>query len=131
MRAVVLRADKPTKPLTLEEYCSRPHVVVSHTAATKGIADEYLDAIGRTRKVVLSVPQFNSLPAIIAGTNLLAACPDYAAKTLEDWGSLYAEPLPFDLPPLELNMVWLAMTDTDPAELWIRCRLQEHMSEGC
>jgi LysR family transcriptional activator of mexEF-oprN operon len=129
MHARVLRADHSDKPLTLDEYCSRPHVLVSHTANTAGIADEWLEEIGRKRRVVLSVPQFSSLPALLAGTDLLAGLPDYAATAMAQWGNLFDEPLPFDTPPLDLSMVWLSVMDTDPAERWLRSRLEMYMGD--
>ncbi|MFK0094563.1 LysR substrate-binding domain-containing protein [Pseudomonas sp. NPDC090592] len=123
----VVRADKSATPLTLDEFCSRPHVQVSPTANTQGVVDEWLKEVGRERKVVLSVPQFSSLPAILAGTDLLACCPDYAAQGMERWGNLQAETLPFEAPALELAMVWLSTTDSDPAERWLRSRLEQYM----
>ncbi|WP_060485476.1 LysR substrate-binding domain-containing protein [Pseudomonas sp. NBRC 111123] len=128
MQARVLRADKSAQPLTLEEFCLRPHVQVSPTANTQGVVDDWLKEIGHTRSVVLSVPQFSSLPAILAGSDLLACCPDYAAAAMASWGNLQAEPLPFDTVPLELAMVWLSTTDSDPAERWLRGRLEQYMS---
>jgi LysR family transcriptional activator of mexEF-oprN operon len=128
MQARVLRADKSAQPLTLEEFCQRPHVQVSPTANTQGVVDDWLKEIGRTRNVVLSVPQFSSLPAILADSDLLACCPDYAAAAMASWGNLQAEPLPFDTVPLELAMVWLSTTDSDPAERWLRGRLEQYMS---
>ena len=130
MHARVLRADRSDTPLTLDEYCSRPHVLVSHTANTSGIADEWLQEIGRKRQVVLSVPQFGSLPALLAGTDLLAGLPDYAAAAMTASGNVFAEPLPFDTPTLDLSMVWLSIMDSDPAERWLRSRLELHMGEG-
>ncbi len=129
MRPRVLRADKSATPLTLDEYCARPHVLVSHTANTSGIADEWLHEIGRSRQVVLSVPQFSSLPALLAGTDLLAGLPDYAADAMAAAGNLFAEPLPFDTPSLDLSMVWLSIMDTDPAERWLRARLETFMGD--
>jgi LysR family transcriptional activator of mexEF-oprN operon len=129
MHARVLRADASPQPLTLDEYCARPHVLVSHTANTTGIADEWLEEIGRKRRVVLSVPQFSSLPALLAGTDLLAGLPDYAATAMAQWGNLFQEPLPFDTPPLDLSMVWLSVMDTDPAERWLRSRLERYMGD--
>jgi LysR family transcriptional activator of mexEF-oprN operon len=123
----ILRADTDPAPLTLEDFCARPHVQVSHTANVHGIVDECLARIGRERKVVLSIPQFSSLPAALAGTNLLASCPDYAARALLGWGNLRDEPCPFEVPALELSMVWLSLTDNDPAERWLRTRLEQHM----
>ncbi|CAG8863408.1 HTH-type transcriptional regulator LeuO [Pseudomonas fluorescens] len=127
MQARVLRADKSSRPLTLDEFCERPHVQVSPTANIHGIADDWLKDIGRSRNVVLSIPQFSSLPAILAGTDLLACCPDYAAHAMAGWGNLQAEPLPFQTLPLELAMVWLSTTDSDPAERWLRGRLEHYM----
>lgn len=128
MQARVLRADKSAQPLTLEEFCRRPHVQVSPTANTQGVVDDWLKEIGHSRNVVLSVPQFSSLPAILADTDLLACCPDYAAEAMASWGNLQAETLPFDTVPLELAMVWLSTTDSDPAERWLRGRLEFYMS---
>ncbi|MFJ4445777.1 LysR substrate-binding domain-containing protein [Pseudomonas sp. NPDC089422] len=128
MQARVLRADKSAQTLTLEEFCQRPHVQVSPTANTQGVVDDWLKEIGHSRNVVLSVPQFSSLPAILADTELLACCPDYAAEAMASWGNLQAETLPFDTVPLELAMVWLSTTDSDPAERWLRGRLEYYMS---
>ncbi|PVZ29610.1 LysR substrate-binding domain-containing protein [Pseudomonas sp. CC120222-01a] len=128
MQARVLRADRSAQPLTLEEFCQRPHVQVSPTANTQGVVDDWLKEIGHSRNVVLSVPQFSSLPAILADTELLACCPDYAAEAMASWGNLQAETLPFDTVPLELAMVWLSTTDSDPAERWLRGRLEYYMS---
>jgi LysR family transcriptional activator of mexEF-oprN operon len=123
----ILRANNADTPLTLDEFCTLPHVQVSYTANVHGIVDECLAKIGRDRKVVLSIPQFSSLPAALNGTDLLASCPDYAAKALLRWGNLRDDPCPFEVPPLELSMVWLSLTDNDPAERWLRTRLEQHM----
>jgi len=41
---------------------------------------------------------------------------------------LFDEPLPFMTPTLDLSMVWLSINDTDPAERWLRSRLESFMS---
>jgi LysR family transcriptional activator of mexEF-oprN operon len=43
------------------------------------------------------------------------------------WGNLRDEPCPFEVPAQELSMVWLSLTDNDPAERWLRTRLEQHM----
>jgi len=126
----VLRADASSTPLTLDEYCSRPHVVVSHTANVSSFSDEWLRAIGRKRHVVLSIPQYSTLPALMAGTDLLASLPDYTGIAMAAASSsMFAEPLPFVTPTMELSMVWLSLSDTDPAERWLRGRLEAFMSD--
>jgi len=125
----VIRADKSSTPLTLDEYCSRPHVVVSHVANISSFADEWLSALGRKRHVVLSIPQYSTLPALMAGTDLLSNMPSYTAGAMSALGLVQDEPLPFITPTLDLSMVWLSVMDTDPAERWLRRRLEDFMGE--
>ncbi len=72
IQPMILRADASSTPMSLDEYCARPHVLVSHTANISSLADEWLAEIGRKRHVVLSVPQYSALPALLAGTDLIA-----------------------------------------------------------
>ncbi|RMM96640.1 LysR family transcriptional regulator, partial [Pseudomonas savastanoi] len=123
----LVRADKPRSPMSIDEYCSRPHVVVSHVASISSFADEWLTALGRKRQVVLSVPQFATLPALMAGTDMISGLSDYAAKAMSALGLLYDEPLPFPTPGLDLSMTWLRVMDSDPAERWLRSRIEEFM----
>ncbi|KFE47734.1 LysR substrate-binding domain-containing protein [Pseudomonas fragariae (ex Marin et al. 2024)] len=125
----LVRADKPASPMSLDEYCSRPHVVVSHVASVSSFADEWLTALGRKRQVVLSVPQFATLPALMAGTDMISGLSDYAAKAMSALGLLYDEPLPFPTPGLDLSMTWLSVMDSDPAERWLRSRIEAFMGE--
>ncbi|MBS7462862.1 LysR family transcriptional regulator [Pseudomonas syringae] len=125
----LVRADKPASPMSLDEYCSRPHVVVSHVASVNSFSDEWLTALGRKRQVVLSVPQFATLPALMAGTGMISGLSDYAAKAMSALGLLYDEPLPFPTPGLDLSMTWLSVMDSDPAERWLRSRIEEFMGE--
>lgn len=59
----VLRGDKRPGPLTLDEYCERPHAMVSFSGDLSGNIDLDLAKIGRSRRVVLGVPQFSGLRA--------------------------------------------------------------------
>ena len=129
MKPMFVRADAPDTPLTLEEYCARPHVVVSHVANISSFADEWLAAVGQKRRAVLSVPQYTTLPAIMVGTDLLCNLPDYLSGALSQSGMLHGEPLPFNTPELELSMVWLSVMDTDPSERWLRKKLEQYMSD--
>ncbi len=129
VKPCMVRADKPVTPMTLDEYCARPHVVVSHVASVSSFADEWLTALGRKRQVVLSVPQFTTLPALMAGTDLIAGLSDYAASAMGALGLLYDEPLPFPTPGLDLSMTWLSVMDNDPAERWLRGRIEAFMGE--
>jgi len=124
-RPKLIRADSIPGTLTLEEYCARPHALVSFAGDLGGFIDEELEHFGRKRHVVLAVPQFNGLGSLIAGTDIIATVPDYAADALTAAGGLRAESLPFETSrTFELSMAWRGAQDTDPAERWLRSRIQ-------
>lgn len=120
----LLRADAVPGTLSLDEYCARPHAMVSFAGDLNGFIDEQLVRFNRTRKVVLAVPQFNGLGTLLAGTDLIAVVPDYTAATLTAAGGLRAEDLPFESNSFEMSMAWRGAQDNDPAERWLRSRIQ-------
>ena len=120
----LLRADSVPGRLSLQDYCARPHALVSFAGDLGGFIDDELAKIGKSRKVVLAVPQFNGLGSLLAGTDLVATVPDYAAETLIAGGGLRSEELPIEAQSFELSMAWRGAQDNDPAERWLRSRIQ-------
>ena len=120
----LLRADSMPGSLSLDDFCARPHALVSFAGDLSGFIDEALDQIGRKRHVVLAVPQFNGLGSLLAGTDIVATVPDYTADALTAAGGLRAEDLPLDVRTFELHMAWRGAQDNDPAERWLRSRIQ-------
>lgn len=130
-RMKLLRADSAPGPLNLDEFCARPHAMTSFTGAPTSFIDAELARIERKRRVVLAIPQFNGLGPLLEGTDLLAVAPDYAADALAASGRLRAEPLPFEIAtPFELSMAWRGAQDNDPAERWLRSRLQMFIADA-
>ncbi|WP_434136375.1 LysR family transcriptional regulator (plasmid) [Pseudomonas luteola] len=127
IRALVIRSDDRPGPLTLEDYCARPHVLVSMSGDLCGNIDKDLARLGRTRQVALGVPHFNGLNAILANSDLLATVPDYAAYALAAGGTLRVEEPPFPIEPANLSLVWRAAQDTDPGERWLRNQIVQFM----
>ena len=123
-KAKLLRADSVPGTLNLDDYCARPHVLVSFAGDLNGFIDDQLLEMGRSRKVVLAVPQFNGLGTLLAGTDLVSVVPDYTAAALTAAGGLRAEDVPFDTNSFEMSMAWRGAQDNDPAERWLRSRIQ-------
>jgi LysR family transcriptional activator of mexEF-oprN operon len=120
----LLRADTMPGPITLDDFCARPHALVSFAGDLGGFIDEHLEKIGRKRHVVLAVPQFNGLATLIAGTDIVATVPDYAAAVLTAAGGVRSEELPIESRTFELHMAWRGSQDNDPGERWLRSRIQ-------
>ncbi|HEX9448569.1 MAG TPA: LysR substrate-binding domain-containing protein [Dongiaceae bacterium] len=129
-RPKLLRADAIPGNLTLDEFCARPHAMVSFAGDLSGYIDDELARLGRSRQVVLAVPQFNGLGTLLSGTDLLASVPDYTAQVLAAAGGLRIDELPLPLPSFELHMAWRGAHDSDPAERWLRNRIEMFVGDS-
>jgi LysR family transcriptional activator of mexEF-oprN operon len=105
---------------TLEQYIGRCHAVVTFARDLTGYVDETLEAMGVARSVVLSLPQFSSLPNILNQSDLIASVPDFLAHVFAADGHLKVAPLPFPSPTFDLSMAWRAVANDDPAEKLLR-----------
>lgn len=126
-RFVVLRADASPEPIGLDEYCARPHALVTYRGDLAGVVDEELARLGRARRVVLGLTGFALLPLVLAGTDMLATVPDMVAETLAAHGGLRIDPTPFQAPAHTVLLSWRGATDADPAERWLRATIVEVM----
>lgn len=124
----VLRGDSRPGPISLDEYCERPHAMVSFSGDLSGNIDMDLARVGRARRVVLGVPQFHGLRALLKNSELIATVPDYAACALTEDGGLRADEPPFPIIPAELSMAWSGVHDNDPAERWLRGHIAQYMA---
>lgn len=105
--------------LTLERYCSAHHVLVTVSGRAYAEVDEALALLGRRRRVVITVNQYHIAGRVVAQSDLLTVLPasfvDASVPT-----PVVVRPLPVDIGPLTVDMVWLARRDTDPAHRWLR-----------
>lgn len=128
-RPMVLHAGLTSAPLDLDAFCRRPHVVVSSMGNVIDDTDRALQRVARRRKVVLAVPQFSALPALLAGSDMIAIVPDYVAWAMARLDGLSAECAPLDLPAPDLSMVWRGASHDDPRERWLRSRFCSYLSQ--
>lgn len=119
-QSVMVHADALEGPMTLDDYCARPHALVSATGDLSGFIDHELTTLGRSRQVKRIIPQFYGLATLLPGTALIATVPDYAAAALTESGHLYSEALPFPAPVFDLSMTWNATQELDPAQRWVQ-----------
>jgi LysR family transcriptional activator of mexEF-oprN operon len=124
IRPMLLRADNRAEPVTLEEFCKRPHIVVSSMGNATDETDQALSLLGRRRKVVLAVPQFSALPRLLAQSEMLAIVPDYVARAMALAQGIRAEAVPLPLPTQSLSMVWPGAAHNDAGQRWLRWRCQ-------
>ncbi|MEL4169287.1 MULTISPECIES: LysR substrate-binding domain-containing protein [Pseudomonas] len=126
VQPMLLCADS-AGPMSLDEFCRRPHVTVSALGKVTDHVDRALACHGRRRRVVLAVPQFSALPALLVDSDMLAVVPDYAAQAMARIHGLRAEYPPLQLSSPDLAMAWRGTSHADPRERWLRSCFARHL----
>ncbi|HJP37150.1 MAG: LysR family transcriptional regulator [Gammaproteobacteria bacterium] len=108
-------------PRSMEEYLAARHVTVvfdDHTSTQA--APSYLSTLNR--KIVVTVPNFSSIPSFVKGTDIVATELSHAYPSI--MGALDFAPVPFKEKPLTMYMVWHLRNQQDPAHKWLRERIK-------
>lgn len=104
--------------LTLDAFCAQDHALVSYTGGNfRGVTDEALDALGRSRRVTLSVCSFLVLPEILRVSNLISVVPRRLAMNLP--GLKVLQP-PLDIKGFTKTVVWHDRSHRDAGQRWLR-----------
>lgn len=117
----VMRAGHPLAEgdLTLARYCGAHHVLVSVSGRAYAEVDEALALLGRRRRVLLTVNQYHTAGQVVMSSDLLTVLPaSFVQESLP--AGVVSKPLPVDIGPLTVEMVWLARRDADPPQRWLR-----------
>jgi DNA-binding transcriptional LysR family regulator len=115
MRTGHLFADDPT----LERYCEMQHLVVSYGGAPRGFIDEVLAKQGRSRRIVLTVPNFMFALAVIADTDLICALPRrFVAMHAARFGVLSLD-VPLPLANSRVNVLAPKVAMMDAGLAWL------------
>ena len=126
---LVLRDADTPGPVDLDAYCERRHVLVTARGDLTGFADAALERLGRSRRVVLGLPDFGLLRQVLLGSELLCTVSDALAEALiaqnVDGTRLAADPTPFQTEGWTVRMAWRGVLDHDSGEAWLRARLAE------
>lgn len=114
------------KGLTLDAYCAAEHVLASpRGGGFNSPLDNALAALGRSRKVRLSIAQFLLGPALVAQSDLLMTLGARLARSIAAQHDLAVYPLPFAAPSFRIVQAWHVRLDRDPLQKWLRTQIHE------
>lgn len=118
----VMRKDHPlaSGPFTLQDYCAARHMLVSFSGRPYGFIDEALAALGRERRIVLTVNQFFTAGRVVAHTNLLTVLPRHFVRVTGRAEQLALRPLPFTVAPVQVDALWHRRSQERSDHLWLR-----------
>lgn len=118
----VMRRGHPLleRELTLDAFCAAHHLLVSFSGRPFGFVDQALAAIKRQRRIVLTVNQYFTAGQVVAGSDLLTVMPERFVPSTGISGHLAVRPLPVDVPPIHVDLVWHRRQQQRPGHRWLR-----------
>lgn len=121
----VMRKDHPlaAKELTLDSYCEAKHLLVSFTGRAHGQVNDVLAQLGRERRILLTVNQFYTGGSVVANSDLITVLPRHLISSTGQSHLLIAKELPFEMPPVHVDMLWHERDARNPAHRWLRDKL--------
>ena len=125
------RAGHPlaTPELTLENYLSARHMMVSPLGTAAGPVDEVLDSYGHTRFVSLACPYFMQVSEALMNSDLLLTLQRRACEELIKTHPLTISELPILMNPVNYFMFWHKRYDRDSTNCWLRDIIGEILSK--
>ena len=110
-----IRARRPS----LKQFLSYDHVLMSPTEGSfSGPADEAIEALGGTRRVAISVPNFSALAEVLQEDDFIAFMPKrLLARYAEKLRSISA---PIQVPGFDVIVAWHPRADAEPVHMWVR-----------
>ena len=124
--AVLARRDHPRVKrgkIALDEYIAASHVLIAPRGRPGGPIDRLLAEQGRARRIAVTVPSALLGPYVVAETQLLLTAGEQLLQSFVGTLPVQVVPLPFELPPFEVCLVWHARVHGDPAFVWFRNQL--------
>ncbi|MGR3661000.1 MAG: LysR family transcriptional regulator [Paracoccaceae bacterium] len=119
--------EQRSAPKTWEEYCTSEHIGVRFARGRTSFEVMPGLDVSAIRKATVSVSNFNAIPAFVKGSNLVAT--ELDLMSLGPLKHLDFETLPFDTEPISIYMVWHERSNTDPAHVWLRQKIERIASE--
>jgi DNA-binding transcriptional LysR family regulator len=111
--------------IDIDTYCAADHVLISPGGDLRGVVDDQLEAMGRSRRVILGLPAFLPALAAVAASGALVTLPARVALAFAPgFGLVTAEP-PVPVRTFPVSVFWHRRNDTDPRTSWIRQQLGE------
>jgi len=111
--------------ITLRQYAETARIAVFYKNQGQGVIDTLLAQKGYSRPAAVQVPHFISIPFAVASTELIGTIPERLAQFFQDQLELQILPLPFNLQPFRMTLLWHERFHNDPGHQWLRSLILE------
>jgi len=123
----LVRQDHPVigSTMSLEQFLAAEHLVVSQEGRSQEIFERMMERLGHSRRILLHIPHFMSVPALIAETDMISIVPlTLGIVSAQTAAVRYVTP-PLAIPAIPLKQFWHRRMDSDPALQWLRAMIAE------
>lgn len=116
----VVRMGHPIvqEKMTPARYTAGRHILVSRRGLESGPIDDALAPLGLNREIATTVGTFSAALALARDTDLIAGVPELYTGKLR--AGLHSFPLPVDVPPITISLIWHPRMDADAGHRWLR-----------
>jgi DNA-binding transcriptional LysR family regulator len=116
-------------PLDLDRYCREGHVQISAGTGQK-LLEAALARQAIDRQIILELPGFLGLGAIIGTTDLIATLPRHIGETLAAMHGLVVHDCPVVIDGFSVKQHWHARYHLDSGNRWLRALMVELFKAG-
>lgn len=129
---VAVRRNHPriAGAIDLSTYLAADHVQASPRPSGAGLEDEGLAALGETRRVAIRCQNIWSAWQIVAQSDLILTLLGTHAASLLPVADNQVLPLPFEIAPRPLQLLWHPVAERDPGNIWLRQLVREQIAGG-
>lgn len=122
-----MRRDHPlaNQQMTLEDYIQAKHLLVTLTGESTRLLEPILQERGLKRRIALTVNHFGIAPRLVACSDLLCVLPTRIVEMSEFFSQLHLTPLPIEIVPSIVKMMWHERNHLNLAQEWLRSCLGE------
>ena len=106
--------------LRLEAYCAADHVLISPGGDLRGVVNSQLEAMGRSRRIVLGLPAFLPALAAVAASGGLVTLPARLTRAFAGGFGLVTAKPPVEIRSFPVSIFWHRRNDANPRIAWIR-----------
>lgn len=125
----VVQKDFPKNEITIDDYCSSHHLLISLHGG-KGMIDDDLEKIGKSRFIKITVGEFGSAPILISrSSSLITTVPEKIASLWKQHYPVKIINCPFEMKPIKLYLSYHSSSQYVPELMWFKELIEEVV--GC
>ena len=120
------RSDHPRirSRLSLERFMAESHILVKPRGKSPEIFEKALRDRGLVRRVRLTLPNFMSVPSIVAISDYIVTVPISLGQAFVKFEQVKMLDTPFAAPTYDIKQHWHARLHKDEANMWLRRSIQ-------